>query len=279
MNNIYRDKSDEFVLDVSMAQLQGQERVISTFDFFAPGYEENLSDYFKPQELLECMSLARAGKEMSIRGAQNSILKINRSRLSFDSHDRRIGGVAPIEREFDHFLLDTFTVIENGERKRIDREIFIGDVERCILDIISKNPKLLSHFDPRLFEVAVSYLLKEMGFIRVELKRFSQDNGIDIYAVYAEGDTVKTVIVEVKRQDKNVGIAIVDRLYGVRSREVADKALLVTSSGITKFVKKGYSAKTDTMAFLTYEHICDLVQRDEDHWMKTPSDLWTTRST
>jgi hypothetical protein len=276
MNNIYFNAHEEFFIDVSTVKAVDTEVVRARFSYTAPDSRAEHMDDFEPEALLECLTTARGGTETGFSGRAGSVLAVSPTSLAFDSADRGIGGRMPIETDFDHFLLDAFTVIENGERKRKDRKIHLGSAERCILSIFKNRPDLLRNFTPRGFEVAVAFALKEMAFSEVTLTRFSKDRGVDVYAVYAEGDISRTVVVEVKHHDDKVGLEIVDRLYGVRSRDNFHKALLVTSSGVTGGAKQLYRAKMNTMAFVDYEELKALLERDTGHWLRTPSDLWIT---
>jgi hypothetical protein len=273
MNSIYENGLEEFVINVDRISVNNSDIIKSSFEYLDPDYREYFSDVFCPQELLECLSAARNGTACSIKGQSAGILDITTRDLSFNTSDRGMGGTMPIESTFDHFFLDAFTVIENGEKKRFTRDVSIGEVERYILDILKKDPSMVKNFDPRVFEVAVSALLKDIGFDKVSLSRFSKDGGIDILAFYAEGLTSKTVVVEVKRHADNVGLEIADRLFGVQHRDKHDKSLLITSSGIARGVKERYSAHTETMSFLDFDTLSELLQRDSN-WSQTPSGLW-----
>lgn len=84
----------------------------------------------------------------------------------------------------------------------------IGNAERCVLDVLRNDPDLIKQLDPRVFEVAVSAVLKDIGFKDVKLSRFSKDGGTDILAIYLEGEVERTVVVEVKRHEDNIGISL-----------------------------------------------------------------------
>lgn len=108
---------------------------------------------------------------------------------------------------------------------RNSRVVALGPAERCLIELISSRPMLLQNFSPREFEVAVASFLTSSGFYSVILKRFTRDGGVDVYAIYCEGDNEYTVVVEVKKwNDRAVGIEVVDRLNGVRARLGADKS-------------------------------------------------------
>lgn len=271
--NIYKSGLDEFVINVDRVTDQGVDTVKASFEYLEPEYRSYFSDVFEIDQLLKGLTTARGGEVASIKGGKSGVLEVSVSSLAFNTHNRSLGGQMPIQT-FDHFFLDAFTVIENGEKKRYARDISIGETERCILNILNENKSLISRLDARVFEVAVSALLKDIGFEKVELSRFSKDGGTDILAIYLEGGVRKTVVVEVKRHEDNVGLAIADRLFGVQHRTKADKSLLVTSSHIARGVRELYSADTDTMSFMDFDFLVDLLARDST-WSQTVSGLWT----
>ncbi len=273
IENIYRHGLEEFVINVDRVTDQHVDTVKASFEYLEPEYPKYFSDIFEVEELFNGLTKARTGELASIKGVKSGVLDISSANLAFNTRDGSLGGQMPIKSTFDHFFLDAFTVIENGERKRHARDIVIGETEKCILDVLKKDTSLIKRLDARVFEVAVSALLKDIGFDRVELSRFSKDGGTDILAIYVEGAVRKTVVVEVKRHQDNVGLAIADRLFGVKHRKKADKSLLVTSSSIARGVAELYSADTDTMSFMDFDLLSDLLKRDSN-WSQSVSGLW-----
>jgi len=94
------------------------------------------------------------------------------------------------------------------------------------------RPNDVDHVHPRSFESIVAELLKDRGWT-VELTKTTHDGGYDVLALRSDAlGFVNTVLVECKLYDlhRPVGIAMVDRLMGVRSRENATAGLLVTNS-------------------------------------------------
>lgn len=60
----------------------------------------------------------------------------------------------------------------------------------------------------------------------------------------------------------------------MKHRDRRDKSLLVTSSSIARGVRESYSTHTDTMSFMDFDKLSELLQRDSS-WSQTPSGLWT----
>ncbi|MFM5658005.1 restriction endonuclease [Aeromonas veronii] len=274
MKEIYYHLELEYSIGVTF-----EKNVKADFRFVAEDYPAELSDEFDEQEFLEALASARNSKNTRIYGKNKHLLDISNSALDFKSSDNRIGGMHLINKDFDHFFLDSLSVIENGERKKREcRDINIGAVEMGLLSVLRKDPYLLNTVDPRSYEYAIAVLLIDLGFSKVNLTRFSKDNGIDIYASYSDSNKDFLVVVEVKKHGDNVGIEIVDRIYGAMHRNNADKALIVTSSSITSTVKKLYNAHSHHMSCLDYDLITEFLGNAPGSWVQSPSGLWTSKN-
>jgi hypothetical protein len=274
MKEIYYHLELEYSIGVTF-----EKNVTADFRFVAEDYPAELSDEFDEQEFLEALAFARNSKSKRIYGRNKHHLDISNSALDFKSSDNSIGGMHLINKDFDRFFLDSLSVIENGERKKREyRDINLGEVEMGLLSALRKDPCILNTVDPRGYEYAVAVLLIDLGFSKVNLTRFTKDNGVDIYASYSESNKDYSVVVEVKKHGDNVGIEIVDRIYGAMHRNNADKALIVTSSSITSTVKKLYNAHSQYMSCLDYDLITDLLSNAPGSWVQSPSGLWTSKN-
>ncbi|MHB8095351.1 MAG: restriction endonuclease [Candidatus Aminicenantales bacterium] len=91
----------------------------------------------------------------------------------------------------------------------------------------------------------IAEIFEKQGFL-VELTSKTRDGGCDIIALYNKLDTLLKIIIECKRFGKKnkVGIEYVQRIFGVKIAENANKALLVTTSTFTdparQFEKEHY---------------------------------------
>ncbi|EJG2229771.1 TPA: restriction endonuclease [Vibrio parahaemolyticus] len=279
VRNIFYMADYDCVVNVDAQSYNKVEKIHADFRYVDPEFPSQYGDTFEPDELMESLVKSKSGIIAPVIGKHGGILQVKDSVIEFNNKDNGIGGVHPLGRKFDHFFLDTFSVIENGEKKKREIADFeLGLVERTVLDILKTEPTLVNNFSPRGFEVAIAIILKELGFDTVTLKRFSKDDGIDIFAVYVEGNTRNTVVVEVKKYKSNVGIEVVDRIFGVKAREDAKKALVVTSSTVTRDVKRLYKAKTDQIACLDLDRLTGFLGDKSSNWIKTPSDLWLTKN-
>jgi len=223
---------------------------------------------------LESMARARLGDSVKIDcdGYENSI-KIYGNTFSVSNNG--VGVDFGIIIDFDRMFLDSFSVIENSEpRLRRGRDVFLGPVERVLLQSIKENISLLQNFSPREFEVFIGALLANSGFYNIYLSRFVKDGGYDLYAVCCEGEEEYTVVVEVKHySSKRVGIEIVDRLNGVRDRLRADGAVIFTTSSFTAAAVKEYQTSSSRVGLVDYSRLKEKVCSSEN-WTCTTSDMW-----
>jgi hypothetical protein len=97
---------------------------------------------------------------------------------------------------------------------------------------LRSRPDDVDRVHPRSFESIVAELLHDRGWT-VELTQTTRDGGYDVLALRSDAlGFTNTLVVECKLYDlrRPVGIAMVDRLMGVLSREHASAGLLVTNS-------------------------------------------------
>lgn len=104
-----------------------------------------------------------------------------------------------------------------------------------LIERLSLNPDLLHQLTPRKFEELIAELLTRDG-LEVHLTPETRDGGRDVLAFHETPVGRLLYLVECKRHLPNrpVGIAIVQRLYGVLSHERATAGLVVTTSRFSK---------------------------------------------
>lgn len=235
-------------------------------------------------DILKAISSVRKGNKVRIQaknlnakygfGQEKSSIFLSPKRITI----RTIASVTPYYTiDFDSFYLDTFSVLENSEpRKRSSRTILLSEAEEALLDIVKSKPHSIQNLSPRELEVFVGVTLTKVGFSNVRLSRFTKDGGVDLYAIYFEGDKEQVVVVEVKHYRKRkVGLEIVDRLNGVRDRENASKGILFTSSKFSLDAKKRYQSSSDIIALVDYERLIEILNYEPTRWEETKSGLWS----
>jgi len=108
------------------------------------------------------------------------------------------------------------------------------NVEKELIHAVHKRPDLIHELSPRKFEEFVAELMRQQGFT-VELTPATRDGGKDIYLAAKSSIGSFLYLVECKHhKQKPVGIAPVQRLYGVLQGENATAGLVVTTSTFTR---------------------------------------------
>lgn len=96
----------------------------------------------------------------------------------------------------------------------------------------------LRNMDPYQFERLVKYLLEVMGYENVEVTGGSNDKGVDVVANIELGISRVREVIQVKRQQANVGRPVLDSLRGSLHRFDAVRATVVTTSGFSAGAKE-----------------------------------------
>jgi hypothetical protein len=130
-----------------------------------------------------------------------------------------------------------------------------------LIDRLSANPRLLHELPPRRFEELTAELLSRDG-LDVHLTPSTRDGGRDVLAFHETPVGRLLYLVECKRHSpaNPVGIAIVQRLYGVVMQERATAGLVVTTSRFTKEALRFAETVRHQFGLKDYEALKD--------WMK-----------
>lgn len=104
-----------------------------------------------------------------------------------------------------------------------------------LIEIIKRDPALIFGISPREFEELIAGIFNEQGF-DVELTKQTRDGGRDIVAINKIMGVAEKWIIECKRYApaNKVSVEVVQRLYGVKMAEAANKAILATTSDFTR---------------------------------------------
>lgn len=98
--------------------------------------------------------------------------------------------------------------------------------------------RVLLEMDPSAFERLCQRLLRESGFIEVEVTSRSGDGGIDGYGVIRIADLISfNVLFQSKRHQGNIGPNVVRDFRGAMVGR-ADKGLLITTGGFTREARR-----------------------------------------
>jgi restriction system protein len=97
---------------------------------------------------------------------------------------------------------------------------------------------VLLDMDPIAFERLCQRLLRESGFIEVEVTKSSGDGGIDGHGLIRLGGLISfPVLFQSKRHSANVGADVVRDFRGAMMGR-ADKGLIITTSGFTREARR-----------------------------------------
>lgn len=134
----------------------------------------------------------------------------------------------PSTREFHEMDLGTEPNTRSELRELAKRN---NDEERTKL---SNYLKSMHHYT---FEKLIKHLLEEMSYEGVEVTSQTNDKGVDVVAEIELGISRVREVVQVKRQQNNVGRPTLDALRGSLHRFDAVRATIITTSGFTKNAK------------------------------------------
>jgi len=98
--------------------------------------------------------------------------------------------------------------------------------------------EIVKSIDPQAFERLCQRLLRELGFINVEVTQYSNDGGIDGKGVIRLGGVMSFhVVFQAKRYKDTVGASVVRDFRGAMIGR-ADKGLIITTGSFTREAKK-----------------------------------------
>lgn len=126
---------------------------------------------------------------------------------------------------------------------------------------IARRPETIFEIPPRKFEEIIAEVFRKRGF-EVELTKSTRDGGRDIIAIHDQMNVPIKYLIECKRYSptNKISIGIVQRLFGVKMAEAANKAILATTSTFTR----------DARIFAS-KHVWDLDLKEYDDimgWIK-----------
>ena len=109
------------------------------------------------------------------------------------------------------------------------------EVNDELIKRIARNPESIFRISPRKFEEIIAELFIDRGF-EVELTKSTRDGGRDIIAIQKQMNVQTKYLIECKRyaRTNKVSMATVQRLFGVKMAEAANKAILATTSTFTR---------------------------------------------
>ena len=121
--------------------------------------------------------------------------------------------------------------LENNKEIQVD----LDEVNTELIAYLAKYPEFMRQLNPRKFEELIAEILRNKGY-EVTLTPKTRDGGKDIIALYKSPFGHQMFIVECKRykEERKVGVELIRGLYGVKTAEQYNQAILVTTSTFSK---------------------------------------------
>lgn len=128
---------------------------------------------------------------------------------------------------------------------------------------LAEHPENLHRLNHRMFEELIAELLSAEGW-KTELTLATHDGGYDIRAVRLDdniGEVLLLVEAKKYRSDRPVGVDIVRDLYAVKQMKHATKAMLATTSYVSRDAKAVFHDFMFELDFREYEDIVSWLQK------------------
>jgi restriction endonuclease Mrr len=138
----------------------------------------------------------------------------------------------PIKEVYPQYFSSTNA--ENNSELQID----LNEINEELISYLARCPQFLRQLNPRKFEELIADIFKNKGY-EVTLTPKTRDGGKDIIALYKSPFGHQLFIIECKRYKEvnKVGVEIVRGLFGVKSAENYNQAILVTTSSFSRDAK------------------------------------------
>lgn len=151
--------------------------------------------------------------------------------------------------------------------------------ERLRQQVRESIKSLLMEMDPYAFEELIQRLLDAMGYQDTQTTARSSDGGVDVLGTIKLGISEVKEVVQVKRQQQNVGRPVLDALRGSLYRFDAFQGTIITTAGFSRDARKvafdrGAAPITlidgETLVGLLIEHAIGVDRRKIELWSLDP---------
>ncbi|HEV7240972.1 MAG TPA: restriction endonuclease [Thermoanaerobaculia bacterium] len=219
--------------------------------------EEDVSSFAPPEEEEYELSLALRAARESVGSRDRDGLRAACDQLRSLCEVMRIHHVNlfdEIDRTLTLLDLRSPTLLYLPSRPKLYIPQLLVESNESLIRELARHPARLFDISPRKFEEIVAELFWKAGY-EVELTRQTRDGGRDIIALSKRMEVPLKLIIECKRYapTNKVTLALVQRLFGVKVAEAANKAILATTSTFTR----------DARVFAN-SHLWDLDLKDHD---------------
>lgn len=140
----------------------------------------------------------------------------------------------------------SYAITREGLRYAAVEQRAVEDPKKSVLDQVARfNRKQkqvlqqkLGSMHPYRFEQLVRDLLEAMGYEDVTVTKESGDKGVDVVANVQFGITTITEVVQVKRQQGNIGRPVLDQLRGALPYHKALRGTIITTGDFSAGCKE-----------------------------------------
>jgi hypothetical protein len=224
------------------------------YDISRPLSEENhFLDSFIQAAQINDWSSAEESLQLSYSAIENSSVNYHREEI--------LEIVSTVSEALEILISSEFVDLYVSPRSPIEVSETFVEVDRRIAEAILKNPSIFDSMDPRYFEELVASIYSKLGF-EVFLTKRTRDGGRDIVVVGQKAQSILKFIVECKRyrRDRKVGIAAVQRLWGVKVSEGATKAILATTASFSRPAKEFAQKHLWELDLVDYKQLLSLLK-------------------
>lgn len=118
----------------------------------------------------------------------------------------------------------------------------------------------LQSMDPFHFEHLIKKLLENMGYDNVKVTAASNDKGVDVVADIELGISRVREVIQVKRQQSNIGRPVLDRLRGSLWQFNAVRGSIITTGGFTHSAREtAFVPNVAPITLIDGEHLLHLL--------------------
>lgn len=188
-----------------------------------------------------------------------------------------------VERDFVDREGNYYTISQAGADYLKEAAPTITGPKQTVLKAVTEYNKTqrealrnaLGNVAPYRFEHITRDLLEAMGYEDVVVTKESGDKGVDVVANVQFGITTVTEVVQVKRQQGNIGRPILDQLRGALPYHQAIRGTLITLGTISKGCRKGaLFPGAAPITLIDGEKLIDLLIEHSIGIKKRPIDIW-----
>jgi TIR domain/Restriction endonuclease len=140
------------------------------------------------------------------------------------------------------------------EQARTGTRLPARQFDKLFLESVRKHPQHVARMGTVGLERTVHALLQEAHLSEISVRPLAEGNGL--WLVTAAGDERERMLLAVQPgASETLGLHVVDRINGVRDRNMITKAVIVTRSSFTHDVLHSYAGYQDRIELVDYDRL------------------------